>query len=360
MVFSHIEPEAVPAPAEQDPRWPLVLGRNAAADGTFVYAVQTTGIYCRPSCPSRRAHARHVRFFSTGAEAAAAGYRACLRCRPEMAAPAEAGAAQIARACQILAEAEAGVPLARLAASVGMSAFHFHRRFKAITGLTPKAYGAALRAARLRAALPVPGQTITQAIYGAGFGSSSRFYEKSREILGMTPTAFQNGGAGAAIVFAVGQCSLGALLVARGAAGVCAIMLGDDPSQLVHDLEDQFPNAVLSGDDPGFTQLVARVAGLVEAPGLGLDLPLDLRGTVFQKRVWTALRMIPAGETMSYAELAQRIGEPKAVRAVARACGANKIAVAIPCHRVIRTDGSLSGYRWGIARKQALLGRERG
>lgn len=238
-----------------------------------------------------------------------------------------------------------------------MSTFHFHRIFKAETGLTPKAYAGASRARRLRRELAGPG-TITDAIYGAGFNSNSRFYEASAVLLGMRASDYREGGQNHEIRFAVGQCSLGAILVAQTDRGICAIFLGDDPERLLHDLQDRFPRAHLIGCDAGFEQWVAEVVGFVEAPALGLNLPLDIRGTAFQERVWQALRDIPVGTTASYAEIAQRIGSPKAVRAVAQACGANRLAVAIPCHRVVRHDGALSGYRWGVERKRELLRRE--
>jgi AraC family transcriptional regulator of adaptative response/methylated-DNA-[protein]-cysteine methyltransferase len=270
----------------------------------------------------------------------------------------EAVAAVVAEACRRIEDAEEPPKLDALAASAGMSPFYFHRQFKAITGLTPKAYGAADRAKKVRAELADRKTSVTSAIYGAGFNSNSRFYESSNEVLGMTPTAYKQGGKDADIRFAVGQCSLGAILVARSKKGICAITLGDDPDELVRDLQDRFPNANLIGADRGFERLVAQVVGFVETPRIGLDLPLDVRGTAFQQRVWQALRGIPAGKTASYAEVARRIGKPKAVRAVAQACGANKIAVAIPCHRVVKNDGVLSGYRWGVERKRALLDKE--
>ena len=270
----------------------------------------------------------------------------------------EAVAAVVAEACRLIEDAEEPPKLDALAASVGMSPFYFHRQFKAITGLTPKAYGAAHRAKKVRAELADRKTSVTSAIYGAGFNSNSRFYESSNEVLGMTPTAYKQGGKDADIRFAVGQCSLGAILVARSKKGICAITLGDNPDELVRDLQDRFPNANLIGADRGFERLVAQVVGFVEAPRIGLDLPLDVRGTAFQQRVWQALRGIPAGKTASYAEVARRIGKPKAVRAVAQACGANKIAVAIPCHRVVKNDGVLSGYRWGVERKRALIEKE--
>jgi AraC family transcriptional regulator of adaptative response/methylated-DNA-[protein]-cysteine methyltransferase len=239
-----------------------------------------------------------------------------------------------------------------------MSSFHFHRVFKAETGLTPKAYASAYRARKLREELSVAGASVTDAIYGAGFNSNSRFYEASERLLGMRARDYRAGGTGAVIRFAVGQCSLGAILAAQSQQGICAILLGEDPDELVRGLQDQFPRAQLIGGDAGFEQLMARVVGFVEAPSIGLDLPLDVRGTAFQERVWQALREIPPGVTASYAEIAERIGAPKAVRAVAGACAANRIAVAIPCHRVVRRDGQLSGYRWGVDRKRELLRRE--
>lgn len=346
-----------PAPTaiEQDPRWQAVMRRDPSADGTFVYAVRTTGVYCRPSCSSRMAKAKNVSFYPSPVEAEAAGYRPCQRCCPNSRSPAEASAAVVALACRRIEDAEEPPKLDDLAASAGMSPFHFHRQFKAITGLTPKAYGVAQRARKVREELAGSGSSVTRAIYGAGFNSSSRFYEKSDEVLGMTPTTFRNGGRGAEIRFAIGECSLGAILVARSGRGVCAIALGDDADALCRDLQDRFPHADLIGGDPEFDVLVARVVGFVEAPRTGLDLPLDVRGTVFQQRVWQALREIPAGKTASYTDIARLIGEPKAVRAVAGACAANTIAVAIPCHRVVRADGALSGYRWGVERKRALL-----
>lgn len=341
-----------------DPRWESVVSRDVAADGSFVYAVTTTGIYCRPSCPSRLAKRANVTFYSTPARAAAAGYRACRRCNPDGKSAAELNAELIAAACRII-EASARIPkLEDLAARVGMSPYHFHRQFKAATGLTPRAWGAAHRMRRLRDELSNRDGRVTDAILDAGFNSSSRFYGQSGEALGMTPSAFREGGRNSVIRFAVGQCSLGAILVAQSNRGICAITLGDDPDKLVRDLQDRFPNADLIGGDAGFEALVARVVGFVETPQAGLDLPLDIRGTAFQERVWQALRNVPAGQTVSYAEVARRIGSPGSARAVARACGANTIAVAIPCHRVVRNDGTLSGYRWGVDRKRALLERE--
>lgn len=345
------------AVATDEDRWAAVVRRDRGADGTFYYSVRTTGVYCRPSCAARLARRENVGFHATCAAAERAGFRACKRCRPNEPGLTEQRAAAVAKTCRLIESAEDVPPLDALAEAAGMSRFHFHRVFKAVTGVTPKAYAAAHRARRVRAALSGSG-TVTDAIYGAGFGSSGRFYATASDVLGMTPTDFRAGGDGASIRFAVGECSLGSILVAATGKGVCAILLGDDPETLVRELQDRFPKARMIGGDKGFEGLVAKVVGFVEAPALGLDLPLDLRGTAFQQRVWQALRRIPAGTTTTYTKLAARIGAPKAVRAVARACASNAIAVAIPCHRVVRMDGTLAGYRWGVQRKRALLARE--
>jgi len=266
--------------------------------------------------------------------------------------------AAVVHACRMIEASETPPPLAELAAGAGMSPSHFHRLSKAETGLTPKAYGSAWRARRLREELVRPEASVTDAIYGSGFNSSSRFYEDADRRLGMPARDYRAGGAGAVIRFAVGQCSLGAILVAQSQRGICAILLGDDPDYLVRDLQDQFPRAELIGCDREFEQLIAQVVGFIEAPSVGLHLPLDIRGTAFQERVWRALREIPPGTTATYTGIAAHIGSPRAVRAVARACATNRIAVAIPCHRVVRRDGSLAGYRWGVSRKRELLRRE--
>lgn len=340
-----------------DPRWAAVLARDPVADGRFFYAVSTTGVYCRPSCPSRRARPEHVRFFDSADEAERAGFRACRRCRPRQPSAAAQQAALVAELCRYIDAAETPPTLAELAARAGLSPWHLHRVFKAATGLTPRAWATARRAERVRGALQ-GALSVSEAIYEAGYNSGGRFYAEADQRLGMTPGAYRAGGAQAEIRFALGECSLGSILVAQSARGVCAISLGDDPEALLRELQDRFPAATLIGGDADFEALVAQVVGLVEAPGTGVDLPLDLRGTAFQQRVWQALREIPAGQTVSYAELARRIGAPAAVRAVAGACAANTLAVAIPCHRVVRSDGGLAGYRWGVARKRALLERE--
>ncbi len=351
-----VEQPAEPAFSRDDERWQAMVDRDRRADRTFYYSVATTGVYCRPSCGARLPRRENVRFHASPADAERAGFRPCRRCRPDKT---DGRTEAVASACRLIEEADTMPNLATLADAAGMSRFHFHRLFKEVTGVTPKGYADAARARRVRGALSRSG-TVTEAIYDAGFNSSGRFYEASRGVLGMTPRRFRAGGAGESLHFAIGECSLGAVLVAATDKGIAAISFGDDPEALVRDLQDRFPRANLIGGDPAFERLVAQVVGLVERPGEGFDLPLDVRGTAFQQRVWAALRAIPRGTTASYAEIAARIGAPKATRAVAQACAANPVAVAIPCHRVVRTDGALSGYRWGVARKRALLDREAG
>lgn len=351
-------PDLSNAAAEQDgSRWACVLARDKSSDGRFVFSVVTTGIYCRPSCPARRALRENVRFFDSCIEAEAAGFRACKRCKPNEPALAEQHAVKVAQACRLIDEADDLPTLDELAGAVGLSSYHFHRVFKSIVGLTPRAYASARRQQRVREKLR-NSATVTEAIYDAGFNSSGRFYANSSGMLGMTPTEYRAGGYNAQITFAVAGCALGSVLVAASDKGVCAIFLGDDPDALVRELQDRFPKASLVGGDEAFESVITKVVAFVEAPATGLDLPLDIRGTAFQHRVWQALRAIPSGQTISYAELARRIGDPNAVRAVAGACAANRIAVAIPCHRVVKTNGSLSGYRWGVERKRILLRKE--
>jgi AraC family transcriptional regulator of adaptative response/methylated-DNA-[protein]-cysteine methyltransferase len=355
-------PGTLPSFASEEARWLALQTRDARADAHFVYAVRSTGIYAAPSRARRLPRRANVEFFASPAAAEAAGYRAS---RHPQARHAEA----IALACRWLEQAD--LPLSELAERLALSPYHLHRLFKAQTGLTPKAYGAAQRAQRLRAELATATHTasgrsaqllaptrVTDAIYDAGYQSSSRVYQASDGLLGMRPGDYRARGRGQDIRFAVADCTLGALLVARSTRGLCAIALGDDAEQLVRELQDQFAHARLLGADADFEQWVAAVVGLVECPALGLQLPLDIRGSAFQQRVWRALQQLAPGQTTSYSALAQAIGAPGAARAVAQACAANKLALAVPCHRVVRQDGSLSGYRWGVARKRELLARE--
>ena len=323
----------------QDPRWARVVARDKSADGLFWYSVATTGIYCRPSCPSRPANPKNVGFFDTTTAAEAEN------------------AAVIAKACRAIGEADQAPSLAELAEAADLSPSYFHPLFKDVADVAPRGYAAACRATRVREEL---GRTaeVTEAMHSAGSNSNGRFYSPSADMLGMPPSRYRSGGAQEELRFAIGQCSLGAILVASSAKGVAAILIGDDPDALAQDLRDRFPHAHLIGGDEAFETLVAQVVGLVEAPHIGLALPLDVRGTAFQQRVWQALQEIPPGETATYTGIAARIGAPKAVRAVAGACAANALAVAIPCHRVVRHDGALSGYRWGVERKRELLARE--
>ena len=353
------EPQKSTLPSvAEDPRWARIVARDKTADGHLWYSVSTTGVYCRPSCPSRIANPKNVQLHDSLASAKATGFRPCRRCNPDGLSIEAENTALAAKACRIIEESEEEPSLEELAKAVGRSPSYFHRTFKAATGVTPKEYAAANRAAKVRHGL-ASGSSVTEAIYDAGFNSSGRFYEKSTDMLGMTPSQYRAGGANEEIKFAVGQTSsLGAILVASTKKGVAAILLGDDPEDLVRNLQDRFPNARLIGADRDYEALVAQVVGFVEAPRLGLNLPLDVRGTAFQERVWKVLQEVPVGATVSYAEVARRIGTPKSVRAVAAACAANKLAVAIPCHRVIRNDGSLSGYAWGVDRKRILLDRE--
>lgn len=344
----------MPAFIDPDAAYEAVLAR--AADADFVYAVVTTGVYCRPSCAARRPRRDNARFFHTTEEARAAGYRACKRCKPDDAPARRRDAARVAELCRLIEESDATLSLATLAAHAGLSPSHTHRLFKSVTGLTPRAYARARRAERLRSELP-EAESVTAAIYEAGFGSSSRAYENTDAILGMTPSAYRAGAPGRRIRHAVGTCSLGRVLVATTERGVCAILLGDDADELTADLRQRFASAELVASTE-LGDALAQVVSAVDDSSARFELPLDVQGTAFQQRVWTALREIPVGETTSYSELAAAIGKPSAVRAVATACAQNPVAVVVPCHRVRRKDGSLAGYRWGADRKRRLLDRE--
>jgi AraC family transcriptional regulator of adaptative response/methylated-DNA-[protein]-cysteine methyltransferase len=341
-------------------RWAALRRRDPAADGHFVFSVATTGVYCRPSCAARAARPEHVAFHADRAQAERAGFRPCKRCRPDLPARAEREATLVAKLCRVIERSDENVPLEELAARAGVSRHHLHRMFKRVCGVTPRAYAAAERARRVERSLrDEPG--VTEAIYAAGYNASSRFYEAAPRQLGMTPSAYRRGGAGEELRFAIAPCSLGRVLVAATARGVSAILLGDEDAALEADLRARFPRASFVAPEPGFADVVAQVVRLVDEPARAqaLALPLDIRGTAFQRRVWELLRAIPAGETWSYGQVAARLGQPRAVRAVAGACAANALAVAVPCHRVGGADGSLGGYRWGKERKQKLQAKER-
>ena len=345
---------------QNDTRWQAVLHRDRNADGTFVYSVRSTGVFCRPGCSSRTPRPENVRFHATPDEAIRAGFRPCQRCKPEQ--RSDPSAASVSTVCRAIEEAIAtGDPIPQLdmlAQQVGLSKFHLHRMFRASTGLTPKQYANACRSKQLQTNLKAS-ETVTDSIYETGFNSSSRFYHAAANTLGMTPTQFRNGAQNTTITYAIGSSTLGMVLVARSERGICAILMGDSEETLRHDLQQRFPQATLTPADTDFAETLKTIVTLTEQPhSTHLNLPLDIRGTAFQQRVWQALQQIPAGQTASYADIAQRIGNPRSVRAVAQACANNALAVAIPCHRVVRSDGNLSGYRWGVERKKELLRRE--
>jgi len=343
--------------ASEDARWRALVTRDLKADGAFLYGVRTTGIYCRPVCPSRLPKRENVQFFDNCKQAEAAGFRPCKRCTPQQPEAPNTAADAIPHACDIIERAEKEPSLTELAKAVGLSPYHFHRLFKNTMGITPKQYIMEKRAKRLREKLQGEG-TVTDAIYGSGFESSSRFYEKAEASLGMKPSEYKKGGEGVAISYAVVQSYLGWVLVAVTERGICQIDFADTPEVLKTRLKERFPKASLSRNDPHITAIVSQTVAFLEAPEPSFSLPLDVQGTAFQKRVWTALQKIKLGTTASYSEIASRIGNLKAARAVARACACNRIAVAIPCHRVLRKNGELGGYRWGLDRKQAILDRE--
>jgi AraC family transcriptional regulator, regulatory protein of adaptative response / methylated-DNA-[protein]-cysteine methyltransferase len=351
---------AAPQEITDADRWAALVARDPSADGQFLYSVRTTGVYCRPSCAARTPRRENVAFHASRAEAERAGFRPCQRCRPDLPPRATRDAAVIARACRMIETAETPPALADLAAAAGCSPHHFHRLFRRVTGVTPKAYADAHRQDRVRTGL-AEGAGVTEAIYAAGFNSSGRFYAAADAMLGMTATAYRKGGPGETIRHAVGRCSLGCVLVAASGRGICAILLGDDPAVLDADLRARFPRAEHEPAEPAFAAVVAELVALIDDPAdaASLSLPLDIRGTAFQRQVWDALRAIPRGERATYAEVAARIGAPRAVRAVASACAANSLAVAIPCHRVVASGGGLAGYRWGVERKRRLLDREK-
>ena len=334
-----------------------IRARDPAADGAFVFSVATTGVYCRPSCAARPALTCNLGFHATPAAAERAGFRPCRRCRPELPPRTAREAALVADACRAIEAAETPPGLAVLAAAAACSPAHFHRMFRRVVGVTPHAYAVAQRQARMQAGLAT-GTGVTRAIYEAGYNSAGRFYAEADAALGMTAGRYRAGGPGEEIRYALAACSLGRVLVAVSGRGICAILLGEDDGPLLADLRARFPRAVLTAADAGFAGAVHQVVSHVERPGAALHLPLDIRGTAVQRRVWEALRGIPAGQTLSYTEVASRIEAPRAARAVAGACAANPLAVAVPCHRVVGTGGALAGYRWGLGRKRTLLDRE--
>lgn len=340
-----------------DARWQAVIERDKVADGQFFYAISTTGIYCYPSCPSRLALRTNTRFFETTIEAEQAGFRPCKRCKSDQSTPSSRDAYIIAKACRLIESAVEIPSLETLAQSQNLSSYHFHRLFKSITGVTPRAYAIAQRANKIRTEL-TQDTPITDAIYQAGFNSNGRFYATSTKVLGMTPKNFKNGGNSETIHYSIGACAFGSILVAHSEKGICAILIHDDEKPLLTDFQTRFPKANLIEDTTDFKHWLEQVVHFVEAPKKGLELPLDIRGTLFQQRVWQLLQKIPLGTTASYTDIAIQLGDPKAVRAVARACAANPIALLVPCHRVVRSDGGISGYRWGVENKRTLIARE--
>jgi AraC family transcriptional regulator, regulatory protein of adaptative response / methylated-DNA-[protein]-cysteine methyltransferase len=349
---------ARPAMIDAEASWAAVISRDARSDGQFVYAVSTTGVYCRPTCPSRRPLRGNVAFFAGPDEAEAAGYRGCRRCHPRSAQSAAARAVEQARGL-LDASDDRRVTLDVLARAVGLSPFHLQRTFKRLTGVTPKEYAAARRAERLKTRLR-KGDTVSRATYEAGYGSNSRVYEKAHAQLGMTPATYRRGGHGIHIRYTIVDSALGRLLVGATEQGVCAVTMGDEERSLEAALRQEYPKATLERTDEMLGGWVEAIVRQLEGTSASLSIPTDVEGTAFQRRVWKALREIPAGETRSYSEVAASIGSPTSARAVARACATNRVAVVIPCHRVVRQGGALGGYRWGLERKKRLLEREKG
>ena len=339
-------------------RWQAVIAHDATQDGRFFYSVKTTGVYCRPGCASRQPRRENVAFYESIAAAEAAGFRPCKRCRPNEGSQADRHIAAIGRACALIRDRDGLPSLAELADAAGISRFHFHRVFKQITGATPREWGKAHRLGRFADRLDA-GEGVAEAAYGAGFGASSRAYEAAPNGLGMTPAARRRGGRGETIRYTIVSTWLGWAIVAATERGICMTALADSRAALESDLRRRFPSAELLPADAALSGWAERVVRYITRPGDALDLPLDIRGTAFQARVWRALQKIPPGKTATYSEIAAALGQPQSVRAVAQACASNKLAVVVPCHRVVRRDGDLAGYRWGVERKRALLDRER-
>lgn len=343
-----------------DPRWQAVQQHASEYDGKFVYAIKTTGIYCRPVCPSRRPKPEHTQFFDTSAQAEAAGFRPCQRCHPQRQQTIRQQQAEIVtEACTMIRDSETPPDLNRLADKAGFSVSYFHKLFKQITGMTPKNYAQSLRIEKLQHELSISEISVTQAIYNSGFNESSNFYAAKHMPLGMSASSYKKGGINIMLQYAIAPCSLGQVLVAASDKGISAILLGDVSQDLLNDLKRRFPKAEIQQADTGFKTTLNQVLSFIDQPQSEFNLPLDIHGTLFQQKVWQVLRQIPPGQTVSYAELAQLIGKPKAARAVAGACAANPVAIVVPCHRVVRNDGGLSGYRWGIERKRSLLNKEK-
>jgi AraC family transcriptional regulator of adaptative response/methylated-DNA-[protein]-cysteine methyltransferase len=334
-----------------------VLARDARFDGIFVYAVRSTGVYCRPSCPSRRPRRDSVEFFNIPQAAESAGYRPCRRCRPNAAQ--KPSDHLVVRACHYIAEHadNGGVSLHQMAAALGASPFHLQRAFKAKVGVSPREYSAALRERKLERELR-QSRSVADAVYAAGYGSSSRVYERASDRLGMTPATYRAGGRGAQIRYSIAPCSLGYLLVAATDRGICRISLDDTPESLATELRSYFPAAEITEDTGSLREWVEPIVRSIESSSSCPTLPLDVRATAFQQRVWNYLREIPLGETRTYSQVARDLGDPNATRAVARACATNPVALIVPCHRVLRRDGNLGGYRWGLERKRKLLAGE--
>lgn len=343
--------------AINSPLWIAVQRRDPQAEGHFVYGVKTTGIYCRPTCAARRPKPDNIVFFKDKIEAEAAGYRPCKRCKPDALSPTALQSQTIAQACQLIEQSESALSLVELATAVGLSTSHFHRLFKTYVGITPKQYAIALRDQRVKTHLATD-SPITAAIYDAGFNTSSRFYETVTQRLGMSASCYKQGGAGLMIKYTLAESSLGWLIVGATEVGICAIEFGETPAVLIERLQQHFPQAELTPDTTNLGNWLTQIVAAIETPGPTIDLPLAVKGTAFQRQVWQALQTIPCGETRSYTQVAAMIGQPQAARAVARACASNPVAVVVPCHRVVRSTGEISGYRWGVERKRQILARE--
>ena len=344
---------------KDDQLWQAVMAKDARFDGQFVFAVSSTGVYCRPSCPSRRAHRERVKFFELPAAAEQAGFRACLRCQPQRVRILDPQVELVQRVCRLLNSNESeSLKLPELASQAGVSQFHLQRTFKRVMGISPRQYLAARKIDNFKT-LVRKGETVTNSLYESGFNSSSRLYEHAAEELGMTPATYSRGGRGVDISYTITASPMGRLLVAVTERGVCAVRMADSDAELEKDLCGEFPNAELKRDDSALRESVQKILDHLEKNEPRLDLPLDIKATAFQRQVWEHLRAIPYGQTVSYGDVAKALGKPGAVRAVGRACATNPVALVIPCHRVVREDKTLGGYRWGLDRKKKLLDHER-